>query len=315
VPFKDFRVPVENSWFQWKVVLALALTSYGFLFTGLFAIASSLRRAYPAFPGYSLIVALLVTSPMLLWNIVATPLYATLTAFGAAALFACFLLRADVTGQRTDQVAAGAWLGLLVLTRLETAVLAAVLGILLLRRQRALLVAMAAGASWAIVAWMGYNLRVFGSPLSVEILRGDINVVRLDSGYILQNLLHPSCGLLFWSPLVCLGLAGLLVSRRPLLRGLGISSVALIGVFLLRVPVMLQHIGGGPIDIGGLPAMPPPTAAAARELIRSDINRYATVLAPFAVLGTRDLTERVRMRWTAASAARRGKNGARMGIA
>jgi len=300
VPFKDFPVPREGSWFEWKVVLALAITSYGFLFGGLGAIALALRRLHPELPGYALIVALLITSPMLLFNIVATPLYATLTAFGASALFACFLIRGEAVNRAGNQFVAGVWLGLLVLTRLETGVFAIVFGALLLARgRRALLLRLVAGSSWAIVAWVGYNLRVFGSPAAFHILRGDINVVRFDPGYIAQNLFHPACGVVFWSPLVCLGIAGLLASRRFPLRQVGIASLALLGLFLLRVPVMLEHIGGGPMEIGGLPVGVPTTEAAARAMIRADINRYITVLAPFAVLGLRELAGRLPVWWAA----------------
>jgi hypothetical protein len=59
---------------------------------------------------------------------------------------------------------------------------------------------------------------------------------------------------------------------------------------------MLIHPDQMPITIGGIPVTPPQGEPGAFHLIRSDINRYATVLAPFAVLGLRDLLARVRFR-------------------
>lgn len=295
IPFHDFPVPDENSWFQWKLALALALTSYGFLFAGLLAIASALRHAHPDLPGCSLLAALLLGSPIFVYNIFATPLYATLTAFGGSALFCTRFARAMDTRRCVDGIAAGAWLGLVVLTRLETAVFAAALaGLLLLGRERTLCLRLIAGASWAMIAWAAYNWRVFGTPLSFEILRGDINLLRLDSRYILRCLIHPASGLLFWSPLVCLGLLGLLAAKSSTLRCLGIAALPLIALWVVRIPVMLVHPSQATIEIGGIPVMPPQGEFSAFQLIRSDINRYATVLAPFAVLGLRDLLARLR---------------------
>lgn len=297
VPFHDFPVPRENRWYQWKLALALALTSYGFLFAGLLAIASALRRAHPDLPGYSLLAALLVGSPVFVHSIFATPLYATLTAFGGSALFGARFARAMDTRGWFDGIAAGAWLGLVVLARVETAVFAAALaGVLLPGRERTLCLRLIAGASWAAVAWAAYNWRVFGTPLSFEILRGDINLLRFDSTHILRCLIHPASGLLFWSPIVCLGLPGLLSARSAALRCLGIAALPLIALWVVRMPVMLIHPDQMPVAIGGIPVTPPRGEFGAFHLTRSDINRYATVLAPFAVLGLRDLLARVGFR-------------------
>ncbi len=297
VPFHDFSVRHENSLYQWKLALALALTSYGFLFAGLFAIASALRRAHPDLPGYSLLAAFLVGSPILVESILATPLYATLTAFGASALFCARFVHAMDTKTSFDGIAAGVWLGLVVLVRLETAVFAVALAaVLLLVRERALCLRLAAGASWAAVAWAAYNWRVSGTFVSFEILRGDINLFRVDFTYILRCLVHPASGLLFWSPLVCLGLLGLLTSKSMALRSLGIAALPLIALWVVRVPVMLAGANQAPQQIGGIPIMPPQGEFGAYQLIRSDINRYATMLAPSAVLGLRNLLARARIR-------------------
>jgi len=78
---------------------------------------------------------------------------------------------------------------------------------------------------------------------------------------------------------------------------LGISSLALLLVYLIRVPIMYQHVGSSPIDIGGILVTPPPSPDSMRDLVRSDINRYLTVLAPFVVLGLREGIGMVRQRW------------------
>jgi hypothetical protein len=293
VPFHDFPVPGEGTWFEWKLALALAVTSYGFLFAGLLAVASALRKAHPDMPGYSLAAVLLLGCPVFFHNIFATPLYATLTAFGASAFFGSRFTRAMSTSRPVDGFAAGGWLGLVVLTRLETAVFAAALGgLLLVRRERALCLRLIAGGSWAAFAWMAYNYRVFGKPFSFAILRGDINLLVFDPGYILRCLIHPASGLLFWSAPVCLGLVGLLAGRSAALRCLGTAALPLVALWLVRVPVMAVHPSQAAMEIGGIPVMPPLGEGGMAELIRSDINRYATVLAPWAVLGLRDLAAR-----------------------
>jgi hypothetical protein len=298
VPFKDFEVPGEGSWYRWKTALALGLTSYGFLFLGLAAGALALRRRHPGFPGYSLVLLVVIGSPVFLQEVFVTPLYATLTAFGASALFALFFLRGFETRRTGDLLAAGLFLGLLVLARLETGVLAAAVGIaLLVKREWRLLAKLVLGSSWAFLAWGAFNLVLFDTPLHFALLEGDINRLALDGGYIFNALIHPASGILIWSPLIILGLAGLVMSRSTPLRMLGASSAVLVLLYLVRVPVMAWNVGGGPMEIGGLPVTPPSTVEALRELIRSDMNRYLTVLAPFAVLGLRDLLGRIWAMW------------------
>jgi len=229
------------------------------------------------------------------------PLYATMTAFGAAALFAERFTCALAERRPKHCAAAGTWLGLVVLVRLEAAVFAAALFALLLAyRERRVLGWMAAGAAWAAPAWAAYNLRLFGTPFAFEILRGDINRLRIDPGYIVRCVADPSSGLLFWSPAVCLGLAGLFFARDRWLRRLAIAALPMVAVWLVRVPLMAMP--DAPPEIAGVPVMPPGGGMDAAELIRGDINRYATVLAPFAALGLREMAAWVRRR-TGASAA------------
>jgi len=127
VPFKDFYVPQEDSWFQWKLFLALAVTSYSLLFLGMAANAWILRLRFPAFPGYALIPLAVFSSVIFMHNILRTPLYATLTAYGFSSLFALFFVKSTSESHKSrDMFLAGVFLGFLVLTRLETGVIAAV---------------------------------------------------------------------------------------------------------------------------------------------------------------------------------------------
>jgi hypothetical protein len=305
VPFYDYYVPAEGSWYRWKSALSLASTSFVFLFLGLAAGTWTLRRAFPAVHGVSLPMLSVFTSALFLRNVLETPLYATLTAYGLSALFALFFVRASASGRAAPMLPAGFFLGFLVLTRLELGVVAVVLAVaLLLRRQWGPAACLTLGAAWALAAWMAYNAAQFGTPLHLGILKGDINSMAVDASYIADSLAHPSSGVLWWTPMLIPGLMGLLLSKNRALRSLGIASAALLALYLVRVPVMYQHLGESIIEIGGIAVTVPDSPAAMRELIRSDINRYATVLLPFAVLGLRDLLGKV-WAWTGYRAARR----------
>lgn len=296
--FKDIYVPAEGSWFRWKLVLALAWTSYLFLFGGMIASARALKVAHPDLPLYCLVPAGVFASPIFMHNIVATPLYATLAAYGASSLFVLLFVKGYGSRRTQDLLAAGFFLGLMALTRLEVSAFAVTLGaLLLIRRDWRVVASIFGGALAAPVVWLAYNLSQFGIPLQLGILRGDINRIALNLGFVFENLGHPSSGVLFWSPLLVLGLAGLVVSRSTALRLLGVSSLALLVVYLVRVPIMYEHLGGGLIDIGGIPVTAPSSPAAMRELIRSDINRYVTVMIPAAVLGFRDGIAAVKGWW------------------
>ena len=94
------------------------------------------------------------------------------------------------------------FLGFLVLTRLETGVIAAVLGILLLaKREWRMVGKLLLGSSLAMIAWSVYNLARFGTPVHLGILRGDINQLVFRAGYIIDSLVHPSSGVNYWTPL------------------------------------------------------------------------------------------------------------------
>jgi hypothetical protein len=102
----------------------------------------------------------------------------------------------------------------------------------------------------------------------------------------------------FWSTLALVGIVGLFLDGKQYTRILGIGSLALIAVFLVRVPVTYDCVGEGIRQIGGLAVKCPLTRADALMLVRSDVNRYVTVLVPFSVLGLRTLVDFAsRLQW------------------
>ena len=292
--FRDFAVAQRDSWFRWQISAALLLTSYAFFFAGLLATVGALALERRAVVGASLAPLLVVASPVFMHNVVNTPSYATLTAFGVSGLFTYFFVRGSLAGARAPQLLAGLFMGLLVLVRLETAVMAIVVGLALAAgREFRLLRSYVLGGLPAVVALLAYNASQFGDPLHLGILQGDINRIAFDWRYVVANLVHPQSGLLLWSAPLALGLAGLLLAGPRYARILGVSALILIGLTLFRVPVMYHCVGEGTRLIGGVAVMCPETLADARLLVRADANRYVTALAPFAALGLRGLATAV----------------------
>ena len=303
--FKDFHVPEEGSLYQWTLALALAATSYLFLFLGLAANAWTLQWMFPAISGVSLAILAVFGSSVFVHNVLATPLYATLMAYGLASIFALFFLQACKAQRPGRLLPAGFTLGFLVLTRLELGVLAVAVALCLIWYRGWIAAAtLTLGAVPALLVWLVYNATQFGTPFYLGILGGDINRLAFDLGYIVDNFFHPASGVLWWSPPLIPGLAGLLLSRSGPLRILGFGSAALLALYLFRVPVMYQQPGESFIQMGGIAITVPDSPAAMRELVRSDINRYVTVLLPLAVLGLRDLLGRIGS-WASSRVARR----------
>ncbi|MBZ0276651.1 MAG: hypothetical protein K8I60_10920, partial [Anaerolineae bacterium] len=219
---------------------------------------------------------------------VLTPAYATLTAFGLSCLFAYCFVRGFQGGKRTPQLLAGVFGGLLVLTRLETVLIAGVVVLALaVMREFHYLRHYILGGLGAVVILIGYNVSQFGTPFYTDILNGDINELTFNGGYILASLVSPQAGMVFWSTLTTLGIIGLFLDTRRYTRILGLGSLALIALVLVRVPVMYLCIGEGAKMIGGLPVSCLNDTSDALMLIQSDTNRYITVLIPFAVIGLR----------------------------
>ena len=288
--FKNFYIETQDSWFEWKIIASMLLTGYAFLFTGLLFAVKSLALENKPFLGASLAPLLAITSGVFMHNIVNTPAYATLTAFGVSCLFGYFFVKGSLEREFAPQFLSGLFVGLLVLTRLETIVIATVVLVsLVVIREFGFLKNYVLGALVPAVILLLYNLSQFGNPFHLGLLRGDINLISLDLGYIYANLFNPQSGILFWSTLASLGIIGLFLDDKRHNRILGISSLALIALVLVRVPIMYDCVGEGTRLIGGLPVMCPNDMADALMLVRFDINRYIAVLIPFSVIGLRAL--------------------------
>jgi len=288
--FKDFYIETQDSWFEWKIIASMLFTGYALLFIGLIFTVKSLALENKSFWGASLAPLVVVTSPIFMHNIVNTPAYATLTAFGVSCLFSYFFVKGSLERRFAPQFLSGLFVGLLVLTRLETIVIATVVLVsLVVIREFGFLKNYVLGALVSTVILLLYNLSQFGNPFHLGILAGDINLISLDLGYIYANLFNPHSGILFWSTLASLGIIGLFLDGKRHTIILGISSLALIALILVRVPVMYHCVGEGTRLIGGLPITCPKDMADALMLVRSDTNRYITVLIPFSVIGLRTL--------------------------
>ncbi|RZN34668.1 MAG: hypothetical protein EFT35_09135 [Methanophagales archaeon ANME-1-THS] len=286
--FKDYYLHGEGSWYQWKLALSLLLTSFFFLFIGIWANVKVLKLYYPISKCLFIIPATLVTASMLMISILCFPLFTTLTYYGLASLFLLFICLSFRSNKVWHIILAGLILGLLVLTRLELSILSVLLiGYFLFTKNIKFLLFLCLGGLLPLIVLVIYNLSLFGTPLYLGILRGDINTLGLNLRYIFENIIHPQSGVLFWTPLLIPGLVFLLAAKDHILQFLGFCSFVVIFFYTLRIPIMYYHIGQGIIDIGGIPVTVPETPTQMRELIRFDINRYLCVLIPFSILGIR----------------------------
>lgn len=276
----------------------MLFTGYALLFIGLIFAVKSLALENKSFLGASLAPLVAVTSGVFMHNIVNTPAYATLTAFGISCLFGYFFVKGSLEKKSAPQFLSGLFVGLLVLTRLETIVIAtAVLVSLVVIREFGFLKNYVLGALVAVVVLLLYNFSQFGNLFHLGILTGDINLISLDWGYIYANLFNPQSGILFWSALASLGIIGLFLDDKRHTKILGISSLALIALVLVRVPIMYYCVGEGTRLIGGLPITCPNNMAEMVTLIRFDANRYIVVLFPFSILGLRTLVVSIPTLW------------------
>ena len=268
----------------------MLITSYSLLFLGIIFSVATLALYTDSIMGASLVPLVVLTSTIFMHNIINTPAYATLTAFGLSSIFTYFFVRGSLFKIPVVQILAGLFLGFLVLTRLETVIiLVTLLGLLLITREYSFTRNIFLGSLGALVVLLLYNFSQFGTPIHLGILRGDVNLISLDLGYIYDNMFNPRSGIVFWSTLTTLGIVGLFVDGKRYTTLLGICSVVLLAHVLVRVPVMYNCIGEGVVEIGGLPVWCPEDVADVLMLVRSDANRYITVVIPFSILGLRGL--------------------------
>lgn len=288
--FKNISTGSQGGLIQWKILFSLLLTSYGFFFIGLIFSAMTLALVNRPVAGATLAPLVVISLPIFMHNLVDTPTYATLTAFGLGSLFGYFFIKGFLQKSGSSSYLAGLFLGLLVLTRLESIVFAIVvlLGLVICKEYHYLRNTVI-GALLPAILLLIYNATQFGNPFHMGILKGNINLLMLDLRYIYLNVLAPQSGILFWSTLGVLGILGLFLDGKPYSKILGCASLGLILVILIRVPIMDTCIGEGTKMVGGLPITCPKNLAELATLVRSDANRYITVLIPFSILGLRGL--------------------------
>lgn len=287
---KDIDLYPIGSTLRWQILLAMLLTSYALFFSGLFASARTLAMLYPTLPGYSLGPLTVVTSVVFMHNLVQTPAYATLTAFGVSCWATYCWVRAWKTGLKWAQLATGITIGTLALVRLETVLLIAICGAgLLLTRRWRFLVWFVVGGLIPLMLLLVYNILQFGNPFYAGILRGNMNILTMDAKYVLSGLINPQSGMIWYSTLILLGLAGIILSNEVCLKILGWGGLVLIILVMFRVPVMYFCVGEGTQTVEGVVISCPQDWQTLLQLIRFDVNRYIIPLVPFTVLGLRGL--------------------------
>ncbi|MEN9649785.1 MAG: hypothetical protein RL094_752 [Candidatus Parcubacteria bacterium] len=253
--FKNFYIGDYRGKYDWVIIFALLFTSYLFLFVGLKTMLGTLKHIYQEVNAQVIVTLMVLTSPALLMAVIQTPIYATLTAVGLSAVFVYWYTRSYMEIPSTSAFFAGLGMGFLVLTRLECVILLAVVSIgLLCTPSRRKLPALLLGVAVPGIVLLGYNFWRFGNPFDVALFQGGISSIVANQNFVFSSLVDPASGIIVWSALTIIGILGLFFGNRYL-KILGVASVVFI-VIIYRA-----------------------------ELSRIDINRYITVLIPFAVVG------------------------------
>lgn len=292
--FKYFDLAPQGTWFKWEIIAAMLFTGFGLFFTGLIISGRTLSRLHYQPAGYSLPPLIVITSMVFMHNLINTPTYATLTVFGVSCLFTYFWVEGWQTGSMRSQCASGLFAGFMVLTRLETVLVAIVLLVaLILQRKLRFARNFVLGGLVPLVLLLVYNTTQFGNPFHMGIFKGNMSQIVLEISYVRDVLFAPQSGILFYSTLASLGIIGLFLTQTKSLKALGWASLALITLIAVRVPVMNYCIGEGIQSIDGLYITCPPDDSSMLELIRYDANRYIIPLVPFAVIGLRELIDKV----------------------
>jgi hypothetical protein len=156
---------------------------------------------------------------------------------GAATLFIALGLAALITRRPRLVAVAGLLLGLAVLTRPTNAIIAAVLGVYVLRHERRVFVGFAALAAIPCLLLAAYSWVYWGTPLALGQGQGLTGFTAPEPVLAAVGLLlNPNRGLLVFSPIFVFSVAYTvyLVRRRvgpPLLHYVIWSSMALIGLY------------------------------------------------------------------------------------
>jgi hypothetical protein len=296
--FKNIVINPQGNQLEWKLLFSLLITSYSFFFIGLYFLVKTLKSVFKNVWGATLIPLTIITMPIFMHNLINTPTYATLTAFGLSCIFGYFFIKGSVQKSTVTAYLSGLFLGLLVLTRLETILLAIVVfvGLVICKEFRSLR-NIILGALIPAVILLFYNLTQFGNPFHLAILKGTINLIMLDFRYIFMNVIDPRSGIFFFSTLGVIGILALFFDKHPYCKILGAGSLCMIFLILIRVPVMFTCVGEGIKMVSGLPVTCPKNLSEMAMLVRFDANRYITVLIPFSIFGLRSLISHLPSFW------------------
>ena len=259
-----YRVPTwkgGHTYVYGSMMTALALVSLAFLGLAVWVCSESLcRRAY------WIPLLMILGSPMCLYNATSYLLYATLTAVG---LSSCALaLYRSTSRPVATALACGLACGTLVTIRYEAALMLVAYIVGCIRqgdRRRA--IALAVGAAPLVALLMYYNALYFGAPLASSYDTERLNVFTVSMQRLYWYVFDLRSGLLVFSSLAVLSLAGLANERD---RTLVWIPICLACLYLLRVNVRTDaHTAG------------------------LDINRYMLLLFPYFALGLRNHVDRL----------------------
>jgi hypothetical protein len=287
---KRIYLQESSSWFDWKIITALFFTSLFFLGIGICYLVKLLLflKKKNSIGAISLIGIIILSSPIFVQNIIQTPTYATLCAFGLICAFSYFFIKSYYEKDSIRALIAGVLLSFLSITRFEGIVLGlALIIILFLYKEKFIAKKILNGFVLTLPLFIVYNSLMFHNVFQFAFLKGDLNKIMLDPSFVFNALLSPSSGLIFFSPLIVIGCLGLFLSDKKPLKILGLTSLIYIILICIRVPVICTCQEGELVKIGLEQVIC--SVPSCVQLIQSDINRYLILLVPFALIGLQNL--------------------------
>jgi hypothetical protein len=287
--FKDYFVEETRMTIEWELLAGIALTSFLFLLIGIIACYKLLLLLNKKRTNLFLLVPVFVFSPILLHNIFITPQFPTLIAFGLMSLFVLFFVK--LYKQKNNKyvnrqsVLLGVLLGLLLLLRYEALIFFFVTLFFIARDFKERTKYFVFGFGVMVLLYFALNNALFGSFWEFSFIHNTMNSFALNGYYIFANLLHPFSGIVFFSPLIVLGLIGLYFlqkqkSKLSFATPLLISSLLLIVVMLFRIPTFEDFSFTGLSFLEFLFS-----SGGAIQLVMYDANRYLTLVIPIALIG------------------------------
>jgi len=294
VLFKKISLFEQNSFFDCKIFTSLFITSILFLILGFFFASKTLwiTKLNNKTSFLFLIGLIIIASPIFIQSIIQTPLYATLCAFGISSILTYFLVKGFFEKNNFNFFIAGILLAVLSFVRFEGILLGLTITLFLfLFKEKEYSKNTLKGFLLLIPMFLVYNLFVLNNIFSFAFLKGDLNKILIDINFILQATILPESGLLFFSPLIIIGIIGLFFSKEKLYKIFGFASIIFIISICLRVPVICT-CSEGEIIIAGIEQVMC-SVQSCTQLVQSDINRYVIILIPFALIGLQNIFYKV----------------------